>query len=185
MIMRFGWKQRLYNWRHMYLPFGLTRILARAIPGSRYRITGNSMAPTLRDGQQVLAADTTLGDGSLPRGAVVVLRHPVSPNDIYIKRIVGLPGENLRIDGGRVYLDDELLPESYLAPAPSTNATSPPGRVTARLWILEADEYFVMGDRRDDSQDSRSFGPVHHNLILGRVWLRYWPPQAWGPLSHR
>ena len=115
----------------------------------------------------------------------MVLRHPVLPGQIYIKRIIGLPGETIRIDGHRAYQDDVLLDEPYLNPNPTFNSFEAPRRGTARLWINDAEEYFVMGDRREDSQDSRSFGPVHRDLILGRVWLRYWPPQAWGSLTHR
>ena len=175
----------------MSLLSGLARILGRTLPVSRnrvvhYSVTGNSMAPTLRDGQQVLAIGTPLAGGPLPRGALVVFRHPVLPEDVNIKRIVGLPGEDIRIeDDGQVFLDDELLPEPYLAAINDGNQTDPVRRATAHRWITEEGEYFVMGDARYDSRDSRSFGVVHHNLILGRVWLRCWPPQAWGLLGRR
>ena len=143
------------------------------------------MAPTLEEGQQVLTYVPGQATGALSRGAMVVLRHPVLPGQIYIKRIIGLPGEYIRIDGHRVYLDDTLLDEPYLNQSPTFKGLETPRRETARLWINDAEEYFVLGDRRGDSQDSRSFGPVHRDLILGRVWLRYWPPWAWGSLTHR
>ena len=169
----------------MFLALDFSRILARAFSATRFRVVGNSMAPTLKEGQQVLAYIPGQETGALPRGAMVVLRHPVLPGQIYIKRIIGLPGESIRIDGHRVYLDDILLPEPYLAEGQAPYGFETPHRETARLWINDAEEYFVLGDRREDSQDSRSFGPVHRDLILGLVWLRYWPPQAWGSLTRR
>ena len=115
-----------------------------------------------------------------------MLRHPVLPGQIYIKRIIGLPGESIRIDGHRVYLNDILLdPSPTSTEGQALYGFEAPRRETARLWINDAEEYFVLGDRREDSQDSRSFGPVHRDLILGLVWLRYWPPQAWGSLTRR
>ena len=169
----------------MILPLDFSGILVRVFSAARFRVAGNSMAPTLKDGQHVLAYPTRPGTGDLPRGALVVLRHPVLPGQIYIKRIVGLPAETFRIDGHQVYIDDTPLSEPYLDPGQTGNSGETPHRETPRLWITDPDEYFVLGDRRDDSQDSRSFGPVHHDLILGRVWLRYWPLQAVGVLTNR
>jgi len=176
----------LYNQRQMSLFSALARILDRASFLSRYRVAGESMTPTLRDGQQVLAVSAPRSGRPLPRGALVVFKHPESPDVIYIKRIVGLPGEDLFInDDGRAHIGGESLPEPYLAPMPSLNENLPARRATARRWITEADEYFIMGDNRHDSRDSRSFGPVHHDWILGRVWLRCWPPQGWSFLGRR
>ena len=171
----------------MILPLDFSGILVRAFTAAPFLVAGNSMAPTLKDRQRVLAYPPGPGTGDLPRGALVVLRHPVLPGQIYIKRIIGLPAETFRIDGHRVYIDDDDTPlsEPYLAPGQAGNSDETPHRETARLWITDPDEYFVLGDRRDDSQDSRSFGPVHHDLILGRVWLRYWPLQAVGVLTNR
>ena len=141
------------------------------------------MAPALQDGQQVLAVMPRPPE-LLKRGSIVVLRHPVWPNFIYIKRIIGLPGEHIRLEGSRVYLNDNLLEEPYLEEISDPQIQKSPTRGSARLWITDENEVFVLGDQRSDSQDSRAFGPVHRIFILGRVWLRYWPPQAWGTLTH-
>lgn len=170
---------RLYNRRHMSLLSALAKMLYPALSVSRYRVTGDSMAPALRDGQQVLAVGAPLGRGPLPRGALVVFLHRDLLGEINIKRIVGLPGEDLYIDdAGRMYVGGQPLPEPYLDAVSGLDQTAPVTRATAHRWITEAGEYFVMGDNRNHSRDSRSLGPVHHDLILGRVWLRYWPPQA-------
>lgn len=132
------------------------------------------------DGHQVLATPLRHGGSPLLRGALIVLRHPVIGDQVYIKRVVGLPGEHLRIDDDKVYVDDFLLNEPYLLKEAGIAVSHRAQRETARLWITDDDEYFVLGDRRSDSQDSRSFGPVPRQCILGRVWLRCWPPVAWG-----
>ena len=95
------------------------------------------------------------------------------------------------MDGGTVHINGGVLPEKYL---PESCLTCGPLEVpgdragdqvkkTAGLWITDPGEYFVMGDQRDNSQDSRSFGPVKESLMLGRVWLRYWPLGAWGMMD--
>ena len=138
------------------------------------------MAPALRNGHQVLATPLSPGGSPLPRGTLVVLQNPVTREGTYIKRVVGLPCEHLRLDGYRVHVDDVLLDEPYLSLEPELPGLGRSHRETAKLWITGQDEYFVMGDRRGDSLDSRSFGPVPSECILGRVWLRCWPPLAWG-----
>ena len=155
-------------------------MLSRATFGTPYRVQGNSMEPALMDGHQVLATPIRSDATLLSRGALVVLRHPVTGSEVYIKRVVGLPGEYLCIDGDEVYVDDALLAEPYLPVESLRYGLAEDQRETARLWITDDDEYFVLGDRRSDSQDSRSFGPVPRKCILGRVWLRCWPPVAWG-----
>lgn len=134
------------------------------------------MSPTLRDGQHVLARRVRSPGALLQRGDVVVLRQPADPRRIFIKRVMGLPGEHLRLGRDAVYVNGLPLAEPYLdGPLCSV------GRYAGQ-WIMDPEEYFVMGDNRSDSQDSRAFGPIHRQRILGRVWLRCWPPRAWGPV---
>jgi signal peptidase I len=164
-----------------YLPFGLParvlEVLVALFLSARFLVEGESMAPALASGQSVLASRPRLPwDPDYCRGDVVVLRHPVWRDRIYIKRIIGMPGEEVRLEDGRVYLDGILLEEAYLEAPPSQRKDYDRG------WLTETDEYFVMGDNRGDSQDSRAFGPVQRQRILGRVWFRCWPPRAWGPV---
>jgi len=156
--------------RSLPLPQTLTGLLASA----RFRVEGDSMCPTLQDGQHVLARRVPSPGAALQRGEVVVLRHPADSRRIFIKRVIGLPGEHLRLAQDAVYVNDLPLAEPYLDGPPCPAGRSP------RQWIMGPEEYFVLGDRRSDSQDSRAFGPVGHEMILGRVWFRCWPPRSWG-----
>jgi signal peptidase I len=103
-----------------------------------------------------------------------VLRHPAQNHRIYIKRIVGLPDESISLRNGVVCIGDLPLHETYLTSFHNLH------RTTDREWWMGPHEYFVMGDNRSDSEDSRIFGPVSRDLIVGSVWFRYWPLRAWG-----
>lgn len=136
------------------------------------------MLPNIADKDYVLIEPASPAgppdETSLARGDIVVFRRPGTPHDMYVKRVVGMPGEEVRMAAGRLYLDGRLLEEWY--------ATIPPvpgGRDSGEWWN-GPDEYLMLGDNRRDSQDSRLFGPVDRSLIVGRVWFRYWPPGAWG-----
>lgn len=135
------------------------------------------MLPALADRESVLAVRPRFSWNQLRRGDIVVLRHPEWNDRTFIKRIVGLPNEDLRVDSGLVYLEDVLLEESHVV------QRAPRRGDRDREWWTGPDEYFVLGDNRSDSQDSRSFGPVNRRFILGRVWFRCWPLRSWGHLS--
>ena len=136
------------------------------------KIVGDSMAPTLRDGQhvQTLPLEPPALKDPSRRGIVVAFRHPLKPGSIYVKRIVGLPEEFISLEMAFVKVDDRLLDEPYL-PAPTPTRPSGPAK-----WFTDGDEYFLLGDNRGDSEDSRNFGPVPSGLIIGKVCFRYWPP---------
>ena len=142
---------------------------------ARFVVSGDSMLPALANRESVLAVRTKLSWNRLRRGDIVVLRNPVLKDRIYIKRIIGLPDEDIRLADGRVYVQGSLLEENYLD---EPIAAGPEGD---REWWMGPDEYFVLGDNRTGSQDdSRAFGPVDRRLILGRVWFRYWPLRSSG-----
>ncbi len=165
----------------MFAPFGKT--VKRLISSARYRVDDGSMSPSLLHGDQVLAVG---GRGPYGRGDVVVFKQPFgvpgAPTQVYIKRIIGLPEEEILFDAGSVQINGSVLVEDYL-PENAKGSGANQVRETARIWITDPGEYFVLGDRRHDSQDSRYFGPVSESLFLGRVWLRYWPLRAWSIIS--
>lgn len=129
-----------------------------------HRVKGDSMLPNFHDGELLLTEKITYRIYKPERGDVIVFKAPQRNVD-FIKRIVGIPGDTVRIEDGTVFINDRELVEPY-----ETQKTQ--GTATV---MLEKDDYFVLGDNRGSSSDSRSFGPVKRNSIRGRVWLVYWP----------
>ena len=172
------------------MPASVVETLKNLLSSTRYGVEGDSMSPALNHGDQVLAARIR---GPYRRGDVVVFQQPSQSSgvsiQVYIKRIIGLPQEEIFIDRGSdedpvrsIRINGTVLSEGYLA-EPTREPNRDRVRETARIWITGPGEYFVMGDQRENSQDSRSFGPVKESLMLGRVWLRYWPLGAWGIIN--
>jgi signal peptidase I len=136
-------------------------------------VQGQSMRPTLVPGQRV-----AVGPLRAPprRGTVVVLRRPDRDGLEVVKRVVGLPGEWVRLVGGRLEVDGRELPEPYLAAAHAARPHAH-ARGAALDVLLGEDEYLVLGDHRDASSDGRSFGPVRAADLIGAVRFAYWPPR--------
>lgn len=138
-------------------------------------VEGYSMEPALLDGQRLLVNKLAYHFSSPQRGDIVVFHAPRGSEDKdLVKRIIGLPGEKVEVRRGRVYINDEFLQESYL-PRTGTYSWGP--------RIVGPEEYFVLGDNRENSSDSHTWGMLPANLIVGKVWLSLWPPERWGPLS--
>ena len=135
-------------------------------------VEGDSMSPALVDGQYVLLMPPFLHGNRLRQGDVVVIVRPERPYDILIKRVIAMPDESIVLNEGRFYVDDlPLFPD----PVPA----GPDGRINGHWWN-GPDDYFVLGDNPSHSTDSRSFGYVPADRIIGRAWLRIWPPKEWG-----
>ena len=137
-----------------------------------FYVQGASMEPNFYDNEYLIIDEISYRFSEPERGEIVVFRYPRDPSQFFIKRVIGLPGEEVEIDDrlvrifNQAYPDGIELDESYLDPAIT------PGNVRVRLG---SDEYFLMGDNRDASMDSRSFGPVERSMIVGKVWLRGLP----------
>ncbi len=129
-----------------------------------HRIKGESMDPNFADGELVLTEKVSYYFGDVKRGDVVVFKAP-NRNVDYIKRIIGLPGETIKIEDGVVFVNDQRIEEPY-----ETQQTQGSGSLK-----LPDGEYFVLGDNRGSSSDSRSFGSIKRNSIKGRAWLIYFP----------
>ena len=150
---------------------------------TRVIVEGDSMWPALRAGDRLLVNRLAYRLSPPRRGDIVLLRDPQRPGFECIKRIVGLPGERLPVDGGdrgQRTEDRGQVPQDRTghAPLPRTAAQDSPGRSReadrlSQAYQIPAEHYFVVGDNRAFSRDSRSFGPVHRSAFLGRAWHRY------------
>lgn len=139
-----------------------------------FYVKGASMEPTFDDREYLIIDEISYRMRVPERGEVVVFRYPLDPRQYFIKRIIGLPGERLRLKDGKITIFDDSHPEGfeidesgYIAPDMQTTGD--------RTVTLGPDEYFVLGDNRSASLDSRSFGALTRRNIVGRVWIRGWP----------
>ena len=132
------------------------------------RVEGTSMLPMLEDQDRLFINKIAYRVGEIHPGDVVVFQYPRDHTKSYIKRVIALPGDGLRIDHGSVYVNGKRLPEPYVPNRFSDDRSQPE-------MVLPTDEYFVMGDHRSISSDSRDFGPVDRDLIYGKAVFVYWP----------
>lgn len=140
-------------------------------------VKGASMEPNFDDGQYLIIDELSYSLREPARGEIVVFKYPLDPTQYYIKRIIALPGETVEIVDGRVKISNSAHPlgfvldeSGYLPPSTSTYGST--------KQTLGANEYFVMGDNRAASYDSRRWGVLPRKNITGKVWLRAWPPQS-------
>lgn len=144
------------------------------LSSARYMVQGKSMYPNFDDNQVLYVSRLNYLLWQPERRDIVVFHFPDNPEEDYIKRVIGLPGDTVEIRDAQVYVNNEGLDEPYI------NEPCQPDRCQNNTWTLGRDEYFMMGDNRNHSSDSRFFGPVKREYIVGEVLVRYWPPQAWG-----
>ncbi len=139
-----------------------------------YRVEGVSMQPGLQSGDLVVVSQIAYDFGAQPqRGDVIVLHPPSDPGTVYVKRIIGLPGDQLFITPDAVYVNGHKLDETYIQLIdPKAAENEPLGKIT-----LQAGQYFVMGDNRQNSTDSRVFGYVPRQNIIGKAEFIFWPAQ--------
>ncbi len=150
--------------------------------GQRTEVQGSSMEATLSNGDQLIVDKISYRFRDPKRYDIIVFPFRYEDNTFYIKRIIGLPGETIQIDGeGNIWVNGEILEESY-----GREMIRDPG-LAAEPITLGEDEYFVMGDNRNNSSDSRveAVGNIHRNEIIGRAFIRIWPLSKFGILKHQ
>jgi signal peptidase I len=141
---------------------------------ARIRVEGISMEPSLHEGQFVVVNRLAYRWSQPARGDIIVFHFPLNPERRFIKRVIGLPGEEVNVRAGQVYIDGELIEEPYLTVAPRYSGD----------WTLGGDEIFVLGDNRNNSSDSQNWGPLPLDEIIGKAILIYWPPTEAGLIPH-
>jgi signal peptidase I len=132
------------------------------------RVEGTSMLPRLEDRDRLFINKFVYRFTGVERGDVVVFHYPRDPEKSYIKRVIALPGDRIRIDRGRVFVNDVALREPYVPPQYRDDRSMPE-------MTVPTESYFVLGDHRNVASDSRDFGPVDRSLIYGKAVFIYWP----------
>jgi signal peptidase I len=147
-----------------------------------HQVRGSSMYPSFKDNEYILTDKISYRFDAPQRGEVIIFKAPGNEEYEYIKRVIALPGEQVRIQEGHVYINDQVLDESdYLASDTYTQGgRSLPIGDTGEVL---PDHYFVLGDNRSHSSDSRDWGLVPTKNIIGKAWFRYWPPEEFGKIT--
>jgi len=145
-----------------------------------HKIKGASMMPNYPDGEYLLTEKVSYYLESPKRGDVVVFKPPVS-EDEYIKRIIGLPSETISVNNGKIYINNQILNEKYIDGVIYTDGSS--YLQEGQSITVPEGQYFVVGDNRPHSYDSRSWGPIKKSVITGRAWVVYWPPKNAGSVK--
>jgi len=140
---------------------------------ARIKIDGSSMEPNLHHGEFVIVSKINYRIGKPERGDVVVFDFPRNITEEYIKRVIGLPGEYVRVEDGNIYVNDILLSEPYLMAEPQYEGE----------WAVPENALFVLGDNRNNSSDSHTWGMVPMENVIGEALLIYWPPSEWGLIN--
>ncbi len=132
---------------------------------ARVRVENISMLPTLQPGEFILVNKMAYKLGSLHTGDIVIFHFPQDPSQDYIKRVIGIPGDTVTVQGGKVFVNNRQLNETYISAAPQYTGS----------WTVPADQLFVLGDNRNQSSDSHSWGFVPLSNLVGRALVVYWP----------
>lgn len=165
-----GLKPQFTGLMQTVLPAIFIALVVHVFMAQAMRVQGSSMEPGLSSDQRVIVEKVSYQLHGPQRGDIVVVRMSDQGDELLIKRVIALAGETVEIAGGRVYVNGRLLDEPYVA-------EDTPG---SHKWVVEPLHVFVMGDNRHASNDSRRFGTVHRDQILGRALIRYWPPNRMG-----
>lgn len=168
------------NWGRFALDIIETLVLAVVLflginaISARVRVDGSSMVPTLQNGEFVLVSKMSYRFGQVDRGDIIVFHFPMNPDEELIKRVIGLPGDHISVQSGVVSVNGQVLNEPYIANAPAYSGE----------WDVLEGELFVLGDNRNNSNDSKDWGLLPLEKVVGKAVVIYWPPPLWNMLEH-
>jgi signal peptidase I len=140
----------------------------------RFRIEGHSMLPTLEEGEYIIINKLSYYLEEPERGDIIVLQFPNDRTRDFIKRVIGLPGDQVEVSAGVVHVNGVALQEPYIQDMPSYNGS----------WTVPEGQYFVLGDNRNNSSDSHNWSFLPREDIVGKAWIIYWEPENWGLVPH-
>ncbi len=175
-----GIVKELFGWIVFIVVVVAASYLIVTFVGQRTEVSGSSMETTLSSGDQLIVDKISYRFRDPKRYDIVVFPYRYEENTYYIKRIIGLPGETVQIVDGMVYINGSPLNEHY-----GNEVIEDPGSAAEPITLGD-DEYFVLGDNRNNSQDSRAsnVGLIHRDELLGRAWVRIWPLDEFGVIKH-
>lgn len=173
-------EQEKIHWGRFALDIIETLVLAVVLflginaVSARVRVDGFSMIPTLQDGEFVLVSKLNYQFGEPERGDIIVFHYPMDPQQELIKRVIGLPGDAIVVQNGKVSVNGQVLDEPYIAATPAYSGD----------WMVPDGQLFVLGDNRNDSSDSHSWGFLPFEKVVGKAVVIYWPPHLWEVIRH-
>jgi signal peptidase I len=165
----------LHSWARDFFFSILVSFLIILFVYQPVKVEGGSMEPGLEDQERIFINKLVYRWESIERGDIVVFRYPGDPRKSFIKRVIGVPGDQVRISYGHVYINGKPLREDYVPPEYADSRSYP-------LTVIPPGAYFVLGDHRCQSNDSRAFGPVARHFIYGKAVFGYWPVDKLGVL---
>ena len=174
-------EQEKINWKRFALDIIETIVLAVVLflginaVSARVRVDGFSMRPTLEDGEFVLVGKLNYRFSQMERGDIIVFHYPLNPEQELIKRVIGLPGDRVIVQDGVVSVNGQVLDEPYIAATPLYTGE----------WVVPDAQLFVLGDNRNDSSDSHSWGFLPFESVVGKALAIYWPPPMWDVIQHK
>ncbi len=170
---KINWKRFVFDIIETLALAGILFLGINAV-SARVRVDGFSMIPTLEDGEFVLVSKINYKLGNVERGDIVVFHFPMDPEQELIKRVMGLPGDTIVVQNGQVSVNGQVLNEPYIAAAPAYSGE----------WTVPDGQLFVLGDNRNDSSDSHSWGYLPIEKVVGKAVVIYWPPPLWKVIQH-
>lgn len=175
-------KSHIIDFIQTFVVFGAIFALIYLFVSQPHKVSGSSMIPTFKNGDFILTDKLSYRFRNPKEGDIIVLKNPRDETQDFIKRIIAVPKDTLRIENSQVFVNGQAISESYLPVGTQTRTGS---------FLTEGSEvkagpnqYFVFGDNRNHSSDSREWGSVTKEEIVGRVFFRYWPPQSFGLIKN-